>query len=276
MIGILFAFSAALFWGSGDFSGGVATRRSNPFQVLTLSALSGVLVLAIAALLWGEAFPNWSGVLWAMAAGLGGAIGIASLYRGLSIGNSAAVAPTSAVIGAALPVGFTLITRGAPALLQIIGFVLAFAGIWLVSRSSPSNSKESQQGFLLGCLAGLGFGAYFIFIAQVGDAKVITPLIIARGVMAVTAIILLKVNHLSFPPVRSNPFALLAGMLDASGNMFFLLAKEFTRLDTAVIIGSLYPAVTVIFTSLVFKEKISLWQKIGVVVCLIAILMITL
>ena len=34
MLGVLFGLAAALFWGSGDFSGGLASRRNHPLRVL--------------------------------------------------------------------------------------------------------------------------------------------------------------------------------------------------------------------------------------------------
>jgi hypothetical protein len=68
-IGILLALTAATVWGSADFSGGLATRRHNQYLVLLLSALSGLVLLVIAALVWREAFligrtcfgPYWQG-----------------------------------------------------------------------------------------------------------------------------------------------------------------------------------------------------------------------
>src|SRR5579859_2138103 len=45
-LGVFFALTSAIVWGSGDFSGGVATRRSSQYYVLALSALSGIVLLA--------------------------------------------------------------------------------------------------------------------------------------------------------------------------------------------------------------------------------------
>lgn len=275
MLGILLALAAALFWGSGDFSGGFATRRISPFQVLALSAIAGIVVLSTAALINGEQLPPITGVLWSLLAGLSGAIGISALYSALSRGNAAAVAPISAVIGAALPVGFTFLTRGTPASLQLVGFTMAFIGIWLVSMSTTENTNKKNAGTGLAFLAGAGFGGYFIFIGQVESSGVFFPLLFARALMLVVAVVLLLIKRLPFPSFRKNPVALLAGLLDSAGNIFFLLAKNLSRLDYAVIVSSLYPAVTVILTAAVLKEKVGNWQKAGVLLCLAAIILIS-
>lgn len=276
MLGIILALIAALFWGSGDFSGGYATRRINPFQVLALSALAGIAVLFTAAIVNQEGFPSTSGIIWSLLAGLSGAIGISALYSALSRGNAAAVAPISAVLGAALPVGFTFLTSGTPAAIQLIGFVIAFIGIWLVSSSNIKDPSRKHTGIGLAFLAGAAFGGYFIFIGQVETSGVFFPLLFARGVMLVVALLFLIFKRLPFPSISKNPVGLLAGLLDSTGNVFFLLAKNLSRLDYAVIVSSLYPAITVILSSILFKEKVSLWQKAGVAACLCAIILISL
>ena len=275
LLGALLAFTSALVWGSGDFTGGLATRRTNQFQVLLLSALSGLALLVIAALIRQESFPSWSGVMWSALAGIAGTIGIASLYKALSIGESAVVAPTSAVLCAVLPVIYSVITEGLPKTTRIIGFVVAFIGIWIVSQTSAQKTGNSRKGFLLACLAGMGFAGFMVLISQVEAGLVFTPLIIERIMIVIGAILLLRLNHTSFPSIKGNPLSLLAGVLDAGGNIFFLFAKQYTRLDTAVVISSLYPAATVILTGILLKEKISLKQWVGVVICLVAIVLIT-
>ena len=94
--------------------------------------------------------------------------------------------------------------------------------------------------------------------------------------MLVTALLMLVIKRLPFPSIRRNPIALLAGVLDSAGNVFFLLAMTLSRLDFAVVISCLYPAVTVLLAALLLKEKVGNWQKAGVVLCLAAILLISL
>ena len=274
MLGILFALTSSFVWGGADFSGGFATRRSNQFQVLALSALSGIVILAVCAFLWRETFPAWRSLIWAMLAGLAGAVGLAALYRALSIGNAASVAPTAAVIGAALPVAFGIFVEGLPSSERLAGFALAFLGIWLVSRSTTTESLVSRQGFWLACLAGIGFGGFFILIAQVEPGKILTPLIATRAVEFCIALLLIRVNRLPLPSLTSNPVALLAGVLDVGGNVFYLLAKQFIRLDVAAVLSSMYPATTILLASIVYRERVSRNQGIGVLVCLSAIALI--
>ncbi len=274
-LGAFLAFISAAVWGSGDFTGGLATRRTNQYQVLLLSALSGTAALVLGALITRESFPSWNGVMWSALAGIAGTIGIGSLYKALSIGESAVVAPTSAVLCALLPVIFNFFIEGLPGPMRLVGFALALIGIWVVSQTSTHKTVESHKGFLLACLAGVGFAGFMILISQVGGRLVYTPLIIERVVIVAGALLLLKVNKISLPSAKKNGLALLAGVLDVGGNIFFLYAKQFTRLDVAVVLSSLYPAATVILTGIFLKEKISFKQWIGVIICLAAIICIT-
>ena len=85
---------------------------------------------------------------------------------------------------------------------------------------------------------------------------------------------LIRVNRLPLPSRTSNPIALLAGVLDAGGNVFYLLAKQYIRLDVAAVLSSMYPATTILLASIIFKERVSRNQGIGVLVCLAAIALI--
>lgn len=276
IIGILFAITSAAVWGSGDFSGGQAARKSHQYQVLMLAALSGMVVLVVSAIIRGEGIPSGRSILWAAMAGSAGALGMAALYRALSMGHTASIAPTSAITCAALPVIFGLITAGLPKTVQLVGFALAFLGIWLVSRSPNASDKTFREGMILAFLSGIGFGGFFIFIALVEKGQVFTPVLVARTVTLGISLIMLRLNHLPVPGLMSNPVAILAGVLDTGGNIFYLLATQFTRLDIAALISSFYPAMTVILASIILKEKVSSAQWAGMILCLLALTLITL
>jgi len=274
ILGGLLALISAAVWGGGDFAGGYASRRSSPIYVLTLAALSGLLILIAAALLWRESFPPARGILLAALGGISGALGIAVFYRALSMGHIAVVAPTAGVISAALPVVFGIFTQGIPAPTKLVGFGLALAGIWLVSAASSSADRISSRGFILACLAGIGFGGFLTFLGLVDPGKIFTPLIVSRCMTLCIGLLLIKLNRMPLPALTANPTALLAGLLDAGGNLFYIMARQYTRLDVAAVLSSLYPASTVLLAGIILKEKVSFRQGVGVVVCLAAILLI--
>jgi drug/metabolite transporter (DMT)-like permease len=274
LLGVLFALTSAAVWGGGDFSGGQATRKSHQYQVLLLAALSGIVVLVISALVRGESLPTGRSVLWGAMAGGAGALGMAALYKALSMGNTASVAPTSAITCAMLPVLYGILTAGLPKPVQLVGFALAFIGIWLLSKSPKAGDKTFREGILLALLSGIGFGGFFIFISMVEKGQVFTPVLIARTVTLVIAFIMLRLNHIPNPGITSNPLALLAGVLDTGGNIFYLLATNFTRLDVAALLSSFYPAGTVLLAGLILKEKVSTTQWAGMILCLLALILI--
>jgi drug/metabolite transporter (DMT)-like permease len=275
LLGALSALLSAIIWGSGDFSGGQAVRRSSIFQVLALSSLSGLVILAAGAVLLHDPFPSPQGLVFALLSAAAGSVGLTTLYSALSQGHTAIVAPTSAVIAATLPVLVGILSHGLPPPLRLAGFGLALAGIWLVSQSAAPGGAVSKRAFLLGCLAGAGFGGFFIFIAQADANPLFTPLVVARSVYFCIGLVLLKINRQPLPKLRANPIALLAGVLDATGNVFYLLARLYTSLEIAVVLSSLYPAATVLLARLVVKEKISRLQWLGLGVCLAATILIT-
>ncbi len=274
-IGVLFALTSAAVWGGGDFSGGLATRKSNQYQVLTVVSLTGMALLTVCIVLWGEGIPAGTSVVWGAMAGGAGALGVATLYRALSLGHTASIAPTSAIISAAMPVTFGMLTAGIPKPTQLAGIGVALLGIWLVSRSPRVGEETFREGMWLAFLSGIGFGGFFIFIAQVGKEQVFVPILMARTVTLVVALAMLRIKRIPAPRLSSNPIAIVAGLLDTGGNIFYLLATQYTRLDVAAVLSALYPAATVILATVVLKEKVSGVQWVGAAVCLLAIGLIT-
>lgn len=273
-LGILLAISSALVWGSGDFCGGRAATRSDPFQVLALAGLSGIVLLLVASRVVGEPLTFDASLLWAVAAGLAGGGGIVALYSGLAVGSAATVAPLAAVTAAVMPVIVAAFTLGLPRAPQLAGFALALAGIWLVARATPHGEK-SRTGVQYGALAGLGFGAFLTLIAQVDLQAVYVPLAVARVMMLLTAVAVLAIRRTPFPGLFSNPIGLLAGCLDAGGNVLYLLARQHVRVDIAAVLSSLYPVSTVVLASLITREPVTRTQWAGAAVCLAAVALIT-
>ncbi len=279
---MLSALMSAAVWGSGDFSGGLASRRGNQHQVLVVVTLSGALLLAALTLLRREALPTGPAFWQAAAAGLAGGIGIVFLYRGLSIDRAATVAPVAAVVTGAIPVLIGALSQGLPNVWQLLGFALALVGIFLVSRSpeaegggqSAGPTGRTREGLLMAVCAGLGFGGFFVLLPATAPGQVFAPLLIARLASLVMALVLLVNRRQPFPMPTAHPIALLAGVLDSGGNIFYAIAKQYTRLDIAAVLSSFYPAATVLLAWIILKERVAPLQWVGAALCLAAVVLI--
>lgn len=279
MIGILSALASAFVWGSGDFVGGRATRRVPQFQVVALTSLSGLLILFLAAVLRREPFPAPTTIGWACAAGLSGAVGVAALYQGLSAGSAAVIAPTSGVVAAIVPVVAGSFMQGLPAGMQVGGILLGLAGIYLVSQPPPNATNTRVHGWrelALALFAGIGFGGFFVLIAQVESDLIFGPLAFAKLAAFALSILILFITRRSAALFALDPLALFAGVLDAGGNLFYLIAVQYVSLAVAGVVASMYPASTVVLSMILLGQKIVRTQAIGVCLCLGAVALITL
>jgi len=270
----IFALSAAVAWGSGDFLGGMVSRRIGAINTIFLSYIVALMILVSVALVRREPFPPLVDVIWGALAGLFGMAGFGFLLRGFATGRMGIVAPVSAVLATAIPVIFSIFSAGLPRSLQLIGFVLALVSIWLLSR--PEKLGGSPDGLGMALLAGLGFGGFFTALDQIGANAVFWPVAFGR-LAACVAMILFALGTRRSLISHSAPLALLVllGCLDVGGNLFFLLAVQAGRLDVAAVLASLYPAVTALLAWLIAREHMASLQIIGMALAITAIVLIT-
>ncbi len=269
------ALTAAACWGAGDFSGGLASRKSEPFRSVLLIYAVGLVALGIVALIRQEALPPVTDLAWGALAGLFGMIGIIFLFRGFTAGRMGIVAPVSGVLATALPVAFNAITIGLPDALKVVGFVIALVSNWLLSR--PGRLGTRPAGLGLAVVAGVCFGSFFITLDQVSKASMFWPLIAGRAASVSVMVLFVRITRRAMP-LRSSPWGLflVAGVLDVMGNVVFLLAIQNGRLDVASVLASLYPAITAVLARITLKESITRLQALGVSAAMLAIVLITL
>src|SRR5271167_3434622 len=265
------SLGAAAVWGGGDFAGGIATKRASVFRVVAAAHACGLLFMLLLAWLTHEPLPPHPSLQWGLFAGVAGAFGIAALYQGLAIGRMGIVAPVASVVTAILPVLVGIRTEGMPDLIQLAGFVLALASIWLVAR--PVGEIDSHRGLGLAVLAGVMFGLFLVAGKRAGHGGVFWPLVAAR-----TASVLLIVAFLPRDPrpLRSALVPiLLSGLFDSAANAMFIAATRHGRLDVAAVLSSLYPARTVILARVLLKEHLSATQNVGIVGALLSVALIS-
>jgi drug/metabolite transporter (DMT)-like permease len=269
----LLSLSAAITWGAGDFGGGIAARRADIFGVVAFAHGAGLVIMLALARLCGEPWPGLHEFLWAAAAGVSNGIAIAAFYRALAISKMGITAPIAAVITAMLPVIVGSSREGLPGALQLAGFVLALVAIWMIAK--PERGDGRPRGIGLAILAGLGFSGFLVLIRYVGSNSAFMPVALARLSSLLLMFIIIMRNHRPWLPTPGPMWiAITAGIFDALGGGFFLLAAQRGRLDVAAVLSSLYPASTVLLARIFLKEQLTVIQKIGITGALIAVPMI--
>ena len=270
---VVLAMAAVLAWGWSDFIGGYATRRANAFFFTAIVHTSGVLLMGTLALSAQAPFPRTSSLLWSLAAGVLGGAALAIFYRALSLGNMGLTTPVAAVVGAALPTLFSMGTEGFPGTLPLAGFLLAGLGVWLISRSEDQSGRPAGLGQAV--LAGIGFAGFYICVRQAGDASALWIAALSRlASFVTTATVVLAGRQMQAIGGRSVALAVTAGILDVSGTLVFVQASQGGRLDSAVVLSSLYPAVTVLLARLILKEHFTRSKAVGIVAALVAVVLI--
>lgn len=265
-----FSLAAVLSWGTSDFLGGYGARKANAFLLTTVAHAGGGALMCCLALAAHSELPSRTSILWALAAGASGGTALAVFYRALSAGSMGLMAPVAAVLGAAIPVGVGMVTEGLPGILPVTGFVLAGVGIWLISRSEGGGSRP--QGIAWAILSGVGFAGFFLCMRQAGEGSALWLATFSRAAsLLCTAAIVMAQRNFRGLPARNAMIGAVAGSIDVIGSVFFIRASQTGRLDAAVVISSLYPAITVLLARIFLREHFSRWRAVGIAAALIAV-----
>jgi len=288
---IVFALAAAVLYGSADFLGGAATRQSRALSVASLSVPAGALVLLVAAVVAGGPVTT-AGLGWAVAAGGFGAVGLIAFYTGLAAGPMSVVAPVSALMSTVLPVGVAVATGEHLSGQVYLGVAACLAAIVLVSLEggppgrravslAPSRLRHhpALRGIGYGVLCGSLFGLFFVFLRYAGSSGVLWPVGIAR--LSNTAVVLTVAVLARARPVgredggRVLAAAVISGVLDASANLFYLLATRAGLFGIAIVLTSLYPGITVLLARFVLHERMHTVQRVGLLLAAIGVALVT-
>ena len=270
-----YALLASLAWGVGDFLGGLKSRVMPALLVMAASQPFGLAALAVAVAVRGTGPPGPE-VAWAALAAVFGTLGLVAVYRGMAAGAMSVVVPLAAV-AAAIPVIWGLAQGDRVSFLQELGFVAALGGGLMTSLERRGDRARFASGTGWAVLALLGFGCYYIPLHASATHDWLWPSLIFRAVSVTLAWAALLLSRQRVRGVRSHLAALAAiGLLDTGGNTLFAAASSSHGLLSVVsVLGSLYPAVTVLLARFVLRERVERGQDLSVLVTLVGVVLIS-
>jgi len=271
---------SGLVWGFGDFAGGKAAQGAGALPVTWLSKMVSLPLLALfVALMYQPIDPTSVG--WGAFAGCFGVLGAILFYRALAQGAMTVVAPVTAVTSAAIPVVVGLISGERPPPLQLVGVVCALAAIALVSLAPPRpGERVIVTARLVGTavLSGVGFALFFVFVARAGDVAAdpgLWPIAASQsGALLLSGLLLVITRPGNWPRGISLRWTVVAGPLDMSANVLYLLATRQADLSLVAPLAALYPVTTVILAMIIDHERVRSLQIAGLVLALAALLLV--
>jgi drug/metabolite transporter (DMT)-like permease len=215
---------------------------------------------------------------WGAAAGMSGGAGLVALYRGLAHGRMGVVAPIAAGVGAVVPALFGLLTGDRPSSMAACGVLIALAAIFIVGRAplasdgDPATRWTDSKGIPEALAAGVGFGAFFIFLSNPASDSGVWPLVGARlASLALLWVLLAVLPGTVSIRAETSPLIVGAGLLDIVANALFLYATRGGLLTIVAVLSSLYPAATVLLARVLLREGLSRSQVGGVALAVVGI-----
>jgi len=275
-VAALLALLSSLSWGTADFMGGLASRRVGSLRVLSVSYPAGGVLITVLALFLIPGVVSSDAFVVGIASGAIGAVGMGLLYAALSRGQMGIVSPITAVLSGAVPVAVGVLLGESLSLLALAGIFTAGFAVILVSRESGPHKKTPTHAIVLAVASGLAIGGYLSILGSAPGDSGIWVATIGRWFSSAVVVVALGVSlrrrrHAQSPPVAFPwNLAIAAGALDAFANAVFQLAAQRGLLAIVAVIGSLYPAATVLLARFLLQEKLSRVQLVGVVLALFA------
>jgi uncharacterized membrane protein len=300
MIGTALALGSAVCFGIADYAGGLLARKANAASVALAVQASGLVLLVLVAPLVPAPGAGWRDLAWGALSGVGTAVGLFFLYRGLTRGRMSIVVPLSTVGSVVLPVLVGVVLLGEqPSLLSWIGIGFALPAIALVTGIGGKGGAEGAgpavdaaaggEGLdgadgaaaAYGAAAGgaaadgaaptvdalvssLGFALQYVALAQAGSTAGLWP--VASGRVASVATLLALSGVLTararVPRGLVVP-VVLNGAVAAAGLTLYMVATRQGIMAVAVVLSSLYPVIPVLLGVVVLRERLTGRQVLG-------------
>jgi uncharacterized membrane protein len=281
MFPVILALASAATFGAADFLGGFATRRAGTVAVVIISQAAGFVLVAVCLPLLPAAAPVWRDMVWGMAAGVAGGVGVGLLYYALATAPMTIVAPVTAVCAVLVPVAVGIGGGDSLGSLTSIGILLAVVAIVLVGQGATPEGPLAVpagtivRGLQIAIPSGLVVGLFLVALQRTPASAGLWPLVMARVVsISLFGAGALATRQRVLMSRGAAATAIAGGTLDMLANILYLIAGRQGQLSVIATLASLYPASTVVLARLVLRERLTISQTIGVGGALAAIALI--
>lgn len=283
MLSIALALASAISWGTGDFLGGLKTRRFAVPLVLVGTSTGGVLLALAMSLVSNQEVPPSGDLMLGAISGAIGLVALGAFYQALAIGTMSIVAPVSAS-GTAIPVIWGIANGESLSALAYCGLVAVVLGVMIASREQDAAHEgqpvalNHRASILLALVAAAGFGAIYVLIAEAATVSEFWPIVALKGtsLLLVGILVLVAGSRIKGERPRGNAWLplLVVGMLDVTANATYAFATKEGPVAISAVVASMFPITTVILAHIFLGERIAPSQKAGVALALIGVVVL--
>jgi drug/metabolite transporter (DMT)-like permease len=274
----LLALASSVFWGTSDFFAGIKARTMAPPAVVAITQGFALVALSVILLVRHTGFsPSFSGngPLWAIAAGVAGALGLVCFYTALASGTMGVVAPISS-LGALVPVFLGLLTGEHPSVTAWLGMAVAVTGAALASGPELTGAVPPRP-VMLAAVAAACFGTA-LYCLDRGARYALLETLWGMRATSVTLFLIagLVVRSVGGTRARDLPALAVIGLGDVTANGLFAFASSRGMVSVASVLGSLYPVATLFWARMLLAERLRRVQSVGVALTLFGVVAIAL
>ena len=272
---IVLALMSSVLWGTADFCGGTASKKSPSTMVLLWSSLIALPVISVIAIISGDLAFDSTVVIWGAVAGVSCSIGIVLLYRGLATGPMGVVAPIAST-SVLVPVVAGFLRGESPGLVQSLGIAVAVMGVILAGGPHIRDFRTGgHRPILLALGAALGIGISLLAVANGSEHSAYSTLLIMRVVYPVVLIGAVLATRAPRRPATSVfPMIAVSGVGDVLAVTFYGVATQTGSLPVVAALASMFPVMTLVLARQVHHERLEREQWIGAAFALIGVVVV--
>jgi len=276
MVAVLALFTS-LLWGTADYFGGVMAKKRKIIGVVGVSQALGlcfILIFVAGAGEWHKKLLGWHGYgIYGIAAGYLGFLALVTFYAALASGTMGIVSPIAS-LGVIVPIAVSLARGERPSALQLAGICIAILGV--VAASGPElTGAAGLKSVLLAVVAGIGFGTALIFMQLGSRESPLMTMVTMRFSTTLTlfAVLIFRRKSVDVKMVDL-PLLALIGIFDVSANTLLGIASTRGMFSIVVVLGSLYPMMTILLAAKFQHERLVKIQYAGIVFALLGVSLI--
>ena len=272
---IVLALMSSVLWGTADFCGGTASKKSPSTTVLLWSSLIALPVISVIAIVSGDLVFDSTVVFWGAVAGVSCSIGIVLLYRGLATGPMGVVAPIAST-SVLVPVVAGFLRGESPGPLQSLGIAVAVIGVILAGGPHIRDFRTGgHRPILLALGAALGIGISLLAVANGSEHSAYSTLLIMRvayPIVLITAVLATRAPRR--PATSVLPMIAVSGVGDVLAVTFYGVATQTGSLPVVAALASMFPVMTLVLARQVHHERLEREQWIGATFALIGVIVV--